>query len=143
MFSRRSWSKPIQVSYYHPNQCNTCSCLLQTVISSIYTSKSFSLKQTITCRDTNIYCLKCNFCSKLYIGKTLAYQSLKDRHSDHIKSSCNPTKKHWPLFQHFSRHKTVFYLSHYYTSPKMPPKILMCYGKNLDQQTKYTTSNGS
>ena len=96
------------------SHCITCSHLCQqTSISSIYTLHSFSIKQTISCFNSNIvYCLKCIICSKLYVGKTAPLQTLKDRHFQHIQSSKDHTKKNWPLYSHFANHKSNFEDNH-------------------------------
>ena len=94
--------------------CITCTHLVsQSIISSLYTSNSFLIRQTISCSDINvIYALRCKTCSKLYVGKTSPHQTLKARHREHLKSAKDKNRKGWPLFFHFNLHNIPFENNH-------------------------------
>lgn len=105
--------QPLQYSCHRQN-CTTCQHLLQhTVIHCIYTRKTFTIKQIISCNNKNvIYLLRCNICSKLFTGKTNRNQSLRDRHLEHIKSSKSQSNMKWPLYYHFTSHNLHFLNNH-------------------------------
>ena len=102
------------LSHCNLKVCSTCNHILQLPsILSLYISKTFSINQTINCQDKNvIYALQCTICSKLYVGRTNPSQTLKEKHLSHICSSLNKKTQLWPLYSHFTRHKTTFCNGH-------------------------------
>ena len=100
---------PLRVhSHQSSTTCQQSKCPACIRMPRIKTIKSqqnqtvFPLPQNLSCNDSKIiYCIKCNTCGKMYIGRTTT--TLKEKISHHIKSSFNHNKCKQQLYRHYSR----------------------------------------
>ena len=84
-----------------PESCHICILLnhKQHRIKSSVTQKSYKIPQDITCLTRNvIYCLKCQLCSKIYIGETK--RLFETRFKEHLADIRH--NRDTPVAQHFN-----------------------------------------
>ena len=66
------------------------------------TARTYPTRTKVTCNSNNlIYCIKCNQCSKLYVGQTK--NSIKERFKCHFYSITKPKSSDTTVGRHFSR----------------------------------------
>ena len=83
--------------------CRYCPRLDSTgTIQNNTTGKTYTTRTQVTCNSNNlIYCIKCNKCSKLYVGQTK--NSIKERFKCHFFSITHPKSSDTTVGRHFSK----------------------------------------